>query len=330
MNRLRVLEYVRYFDGVWNLPASTLDTIRPRFPDVEIVSAADEVDVERRLPEADVVLGWAVRRDNFERASKLRWVHVTAAGVTPLMFPAMIESDVMISNSRGLQANAMAEHALGVMLMYVRKLHLARDVQAKREWAQTRIWTEPPPIGELGGSTLGLVGLGSIGVALATRAKALGMRVLAVRKHPASPPAPADAQWPAERLDDLLAESDVVVLVTALTGETRGLMNAARLARMKAGALLVNLGRGALVDEPALIAALERGTPAAAALDVTQKEPLPADSPLWAMPQVILTPHISGMAPRYWERAVAMFADHLDAFLAGRPLPNLVDKRAGY
>jgi phosphoglycerate dehydrogenase-like enzyme len=240
--------------------------------------------VDRRLPEADAVLGFAVTRDNFARASRLKWVHVTAAGVGPLLFPAMVESDVLLSNSRGLHGASMAEHTIGVMLSFVRNLHLSRDAQARRQWVQLDFARGNPAIGQLAGRTLGLVGLGAVGSATATRAKALGMRVIAVRKHPATPAAPADEQWPASRLDDLLAASDFVVLAAPLTGETRGLIDAARLARMKPGALLVNLGRGSLVDEPALIAALERGAIGGGAR-CHAREPLPAGSPLWAMPQ---------------------------------------------
>jgi phosphoglycerate dehydrogenase-like enzyme len=156
------------------------------------------------------------------------------------------------------------------------------------------------------------------------------MRVIAVRRHPAADPAPAHAQWAASRLGELLAEADWVVLAAPHTPETVGLIGAAELARMKPGARLVNLGRGALVDEPALVAALQSGKLAGAALDVFAEEPLPAASSLWDLPEVIVTPHTSGLAPRYWERAMAQFTENLERWLAGAPLRNVVDKRAGY
>jgi len=330
MSDLCVLEFVRFFDGVWNLPAHHVDLLRRRLPGVRVLSPEDQAEADARLPEADVVLGWAVRRENFAHATRLRWVHVTAAGVGPLMFPELIASDVLVSNSRGLHSVSMAEHALGVMLAFFRKLHLARDAQARREWAQDRLWTDPPDFGELSGATLGLLGYGAVGRAVAQRARALGMRVIAVRRRPEPDPDGIAEQWGEDRLEDLLAVCDVLVLAAPLTPATQARIGAAEIARMRPHALLVNLGRGALVDEPALIAALERGAIAGAALDVTREEPLPAASPLWAMPQVILTPHISGLGPRYWERAMDMFVDHVEAFRAGRPLPNLVNKAEGY
>jgi phosphoglycerate dehydrogenase-like enzyme len=236
----------------------------------------------------------------------------------------------VLTNGRGLHAVSMAEHALGLMLAFARKLHLSRDLQHARRWGQVGLWTEPPPFGQLAGGTLGLVGLGAVGSALAARAAALGMRVLAVRPHPQADPAPAHEQWGLERLPALLERADWVVLAAPHTGATRGLVGAAELARMKPGAVLVNLGRGALVDEPALVAALRAGRIAGAALDVVHEEPLAADSPLWELPNVILTPHVSGLGPGYWERAVAQFEGNLERYVAGRPLENVVDQRAGY
>jgi phosphoglycerate dehydrogenase-like enzyme len=330
MTRVRVLEWVRFPNGVWNLPRELARSLANGVPGVEVWCPETREEVESLLPEADVVLGFAVRSDNFVRAARLRWIHCTAASVTGVLFPALVESDVLVTNARGLHGDAMAEHALSMMLAFTRKLHHARDSQRAHDWAQVAQWSESPPIGSLAGATLGLVGLGAIGSALATRARALGMHVIAVRKHPTADPAPADEQWPAVRLPDLLAVSDWVVLVAPHTVETNGMIGARELARMKPGARLVNLGRGALVDEPALVEALRSGRLAGAALDVFAEEPLPAASPLWDMREVIVTPHTSGLAPRYWERAMQQFDDNLRRWLAGEPLRNMVDKRAGY
>src|SRR5262249_28154363 len=174
-------------------------------------------------------------------------------------FPALVQSDVVLTNGRGLHAAAMAEHAIGALLAFARKLHLARDAQHERRWIQPELVNGAPPFGELEGATLGLVGFGGAGAAIAVRARALGMKVIAVRAHPATPPDPAHEQWGTERLDDLIAIADALVLVPALTADTTRLIGAERLARTRPGAVLVNLGRGGLIDEPALIAALERG-----------------------------------------------------------------------
>lgn len=330
MSDLRVLEYVRDDHGVWNLPEHELAPIRERFPSVRLDSARDRDEVARLLPDADVVLGWAVRPENFATAARLKWIHVTAAGLGNLLFPELVASDVVVTNARGMHATAMAEHALGVMLAFVRRLHVARDAQARRAWVQDALWTDPPSFGELAGSTLGLVGLGAVGSAIAARARAFGMRVVAVRRRPAADPAPADVQWGPERLDAMLAQCDWLVLAPPLTAETRGLMDRRRLALLRPHAVLVNLGRGALVDEAALVEALASGRIGGAALDVFEREPLPESSPLWSMPNVIVTPHVAGTGPRYWARSVELFARNLDAWIAGRPLENVVDKRAGY
>lgn len=325
-----MIVFIRDRDGVWSLPAEHVEALARRFPQVRFDSPPDREAADRLLPEADVVYGWAVRERNFALARRLRWIHVSAAGVGSVLFPALVESPVVLTNGRGLHSDAMAEHAIGVLLSFARKLHLARDAQRERRWVQRELWTGPPPFGALEGSTLGLVGLGAIGRAVARRARALGMTVLAVRRHPDGDPAPAHEHWGLERLDELLGRSDALVLAAPLTAESAGMLDRARLARLRPHAVLVNLGRGALVDEDALIAALRSGAIAGAALDVFRDEPLPASSPLWDMPQVLVTPHVSGFGPRYWERAVDQFAANLDAFARGAPLANVVDKRAGY
>jgi phosphoglycerate dehydrogenase-like enzyme len=325
---LTVLEFIR--NDVWTLPPRHVEGLAAEFPEMRFLSPRDRAEADASLPEADVILGWAVSPKNFATAERLRWIQVFAAGVSTWLFPALIESPVLVTNGRGLHAVSMAEHTLGVMLAFARKLHLARDAQHERRWTQDELWVGPPPFTALAGGTLGLVGFGAVGSAIAERAAALGVRVIAVRRHPLANPAPAHEQWGTERLAELIARSDWLVLAVPETPATRHLVGAAELRSMKPGAILINLGRGALVDELALVAALRDGTIAGAALDVFEQEPLPADHPLWALPNVIATPHVSGIGPRYWERGLELFTRNLRAFRDGRPLENLVDKRAGY
>ena len=330
---LRVLEWVRFPSGIWNLPRELAAKIAADVADVALVTVMSPVtrrEADDLLPDADVVLGFAVRAANFAGAHQLRWIHSTAASVTGVLFPELVASDVIVTNARGLHADAMAEHALAMMLAFARKLHHARDAQRAHEWAQETMWDQSPGIGSLAGATLGLVGLGAIGGAIAARARALGMRVIAVRRRPAADAAPAHEQWPVSRLRELLPRVDWLVLVAPLTPETEGLIGREELSLLRPGARLMNLGRGALVDEPALIEALATRKLAGAALDVFAEEPLPATSALWDMPEVILTPHTSGLAPRYWERAMEQFTANLRRYVAGEPLLNLVDKQAGY
>lgn len=330
MPALTVLEYVRDPDGVWTLPPALLEDLRRRFPDVAFVSPEDRAAADAALPDAEIVLGYAVRPHNFAAAKRLRWIQITSAGVGSVVFPALAESDVVLTNGSGLFSDAMAEHGLGMMLAFARRLHHARDLQRERRWGQTWLRDGAPGFATLEGATLGIVGFGSIGAALARRARGFGMRVIGLRRTPRTPPDPADAQWPLERLDELIGESDWLALAAPLTDATRGMIGAGEIARMRPHAVLINLGRGGLVDEDALIAALAGGRIGGAALDVFREEPLPESSPFWAMPDVIVTPHVSGIGPRLWERAMALFARNLTAFREGRPLENVVDKRAGY
>ena len=327
---LTLLEFVRHENHVWNLPTRYAEALARDFPEVRIASPASRAEADAALPESDIVFGWAVQKKNFGTARRLRWIHVAAASVAPLMFPELIESPVVVTNGRGTHSEAMAEHTIGVMLMFVRKLHLARDAQNRREWTAESMWHDPPIFGQLAGTTLGLVGFGSIGQAIAGKARGMGMRVIAVRRRPATDPAPADEQWGTERLPELLEQADWIVLAPPLTAETRGMIGRPQIARMKKTATLVNLGRGSLVDEAALIEALIEARVAGAALDVFQEEPLPAASPLWTMPNVIVTPHVSGFGPDYWDRVIALFRRNLRAFLDERPMENVVDKQAGY
>ncbi len=330
MEPLRVLEWVRFENGVWNLPRADVERLAHDFPQVRFESPGTRDEADALLPVSDVVLGFAARAANFANAARLRWIHSTAAGVGGLLFPALVESPVTVTNARGLHARSMAEHTIGVMLAFARKLHHSRDAQRERRWSQLDQWSGPPAFEQLDGATLGLVGFGHVGRAIAERARGLGMHVLAVRRCPDADPAPAHEQWGVERLDELFGRADWIVLAAPHTGETTRMAGAAQFARMRPGARLVNLGRGALVDEPALIDALRAGRPAGAALDVFEDEPLPATSPLWDMPEVLVTPHVSGIGPLYWERAMDQFAANLRRFLAGEPLENVVDKRAGY
>lgn len=323
-----MLEFHR--EGIWTLPGAHLERMRRDFPDLRFEAPRGREECDALLPEADVVFGWALRRETFTRARRLRWVHVSAAGVGRVLFPELVESPVVVTNGRGLHAVAMSEHALAVVLGFARRLHLARDAQHERRWAEAALWLDPPGMGQVEGGTMVLIGLGAVGSAIAPRAAAFGLRVIAVRLHPSGDPAPAHEQWGIDRLHEALGRADWVVLAAPLTARTRGLIAAPELEAMKPGAVIVNLGRGPLIDEPALIDALRRGRIAGAALDVFAEEPLSPESPLWAMPNVIVTPHVSGIGPRYWERAVALFERNLKAFLAGQPLVNVVDKRAGY
>jgi phosphoglycerate dehydrogenase-like enzyme len=311
----------------WAMPAAYVEELRRRFPGIRFLHAENDEAMVRLIPTADVALTSRLTPQAFGAARALRWVHSPAAGVGSMLFPAMKASPVVLSNSRGMNAAAVAEHALMLMLAALRRLPEAVRAQAGRRWAADELSGLP----SLRGRTLLVVGLGAIGQELARMASAAGMRVVGTRRETGDPPpCGVDAAYAPEDLPQLLPAADIVALTVPLTAETRGMIGAAELALMKRTAWLVNVARGKLVDERALVAALEGGTIAGAALDVVEHEPLPAGSPLWSLPNAIITPHVAGFREDYWAAAIDLFAANLQRFLAGEPVANIVDKQAGY
>jgi len=326
---------------LWTAPAWFSERLRGDFPQLEVVHRENYESIEDDLRDAEIAVTWSLRPEQFHAARKLRWIHSPAAAVHQLLIPEIVASDVVVTNARGVHGPVVAEHALALILALAKCLPSAMRWQAQHAWAQEQLWRERPHPREIAGATLGLIGVGSIGGEVAGRAEALGMRILAVREHPekgtdwARPAAPAVAAEPPavcgpEGLEQTLRESDYVVVAAPLTGKTRALLDAPRLACMKREACLVNVSRGALVEERALIAALESGRIGGAALDVFEHEPLSSDSPLWDLPNVLITPHSAALTDRLWQRHYELIAKNLQHYLAGQPLLSAVDKQKGY
>jgi phosphoglycerate dehydrogenase-like enzyme len=314
--------------AIWTIPLEYVARLRAAFPAHTFLHATDHAAAEAMYPDADVVFAGQVTPGQLAAARRLRWVHSPAAGVGGMLFPEMVASGVVITNSRGMSAETIAEHVLAVTLAIFRRLPHAFRSQAAREWAQDAIGAERNKL--IAGSGVLVVGLGSIGTAVARRLTLLGARVTGLRRRVSGTP---DGGWTvasADRLHALLPEADVVVIAAPHTRETRNLIGARELALMSRDAVLVNVSRGQLVDEAALADALRDGRIGAAALDVFVDEPLPPGSPFWTLPNVLVTPHTSGFRPDHWEAAVDLFADNLRRFDAGEPLVNVVDKEAGY
>ena len=250
-----------------------------------------------------------------------------------MLFPAMIESPVVMSNSRGISADTIAEHVVAVTLVMFRKLPLVVARQAEQTWALDAVLADPP-LRTIAGSVVLVIGLGAIGMATARRMSALGARVSAIQRQPdGSPPGFVERIGTPGNLLEFLPDADVVVLSAPQTRETARLIGAPELAAMRRDSLLVNVSRGSLVDENALVAALSSTsgrTIGAAALDVFEREPLPPGSPLWRLPNVLVTPHMAGFRADHWDAVTRLFADNLRRFEAGQPLQNVVDKEAGY
>ena len=313
----------------WCIPEAEIDALRREFPEHTFVRADSDEAALAAIGDAEVVYGSRVTAEQFARARRLRWVHSPAAGIGSMLFPAMVRSEVVMTNSRGNSSITIAEHVIAVTLALLRDLPLAWRRQSEQVWAQNE-FDAGASIRTLRGSRVLIVGLGSIGGETARLALAFGAIVIGVRRNVAAPrPAGVEVVAPGQ-LHDQLPLADVVVLAAPQTAATVNVIGARELALMKAGAVLVNVSRGKLVDEAALIGALETGRLRGAALDVFAHEPLDPASPLWRRPDVLITPHVSGFHAGYWPQATRLFADNLRRFSAGQPLANVVDKEAGY
>jgi D-2-hydroxyacid dehydrogenase (NADP+) len=294
--------------------------------------AKDGADFARALPGADVVVTAALTDDELARSPRLRWLSSVAAGLDEIITPALLASGIAITNASGVHGPNIAEHVLAMMLMFTRGMPALFRAQLARRWERNLKSRSDGP-GELTGKTLLIVGLGRIGEAIALRARPFGLRIVALKRDPSNrhdDGVAVDELLGLDALDDVLPRADHVCLTVPLTRETRHLMDARRIARLHAGAYVYNISRGAVIEEAALVAALRAGKLAGAGLDVFEEEPLPATSPLWDLPNVVLTPHVAGVTPLYYQRTAALFAENLDRFLAGRPLENRFDPARGY
>jgi D-2-hydroxyacid dehydrogenase (NADP+) len=284
-------------------------------------------DPQKALRPAEILLSWSLLPpDLTERAPNLRWVQVISAGVDRLLSSGLLQSGVTLTTASGVHATPIGECVLGMMIMQAKGWPGLFRAQARREW--TRFW---PRV--LSGQTVGIVGLGSIGREVARLAKTFGMRVLGVRRSGApveSGDYLVDEMFGPLDLLKVLAESDYVVLALPLTEETHHVIGELALRSMKPSAYLINISRGAVIDEAALVRALKEGEIAGAGLDVFESEPLPPESELWDMENVIISPHIAGGTPVYMEQAVEIFCDNLRRYLADEPLRNVVDRQRGY
>jgi len=315
---------------LWHAPAWIRERLARDFPQLHFVQLETFDRIHEEIADADVVVGWSLRPDQFASAKKLRWIHSPAAAVHQLMFPELVSSSVIVTNATGVHGPVVAEHAMAVLLALAKRLPQTARYQQQKFWSQEKLWHERPRPREIAGATVLVLGMGSIGSEFTWRAKALGMKVLAVRENPGKGTAGADAVFATAQLGLALPQADYVLLCAPVTPATERIMNAACLARMKPDAYLINVGRGNLVDEPALLHALREHRIAGAALDVFDHEPLPADSPFWALDNVLITPHTAAVTEKLWDRHYAQIADNLRRFISGQPLLNQVDKKMGY
>ena len=328
---MKILLALHHRLEMWTIPAWFPEKLRAEFPQFEITHRNTYDNLEDYLSDVEVLFTLSLRPDQFKMAQKLKWLHCPAAAVHQFSFPEFVNSDVVLTNGRDVHGPVVAEHVMALIFALAKNLHLCARYQQKREWGQEPVWYANPHPRFIAGATLGLVGLGSIGRPVAKHASALGMRVIATRANPEKGSADGVAQvFPSSQLDQLLTQSDYVVLAAPVLASTEGLIGTKQLAKMKPNACLINVGRGQLVDEPALIEALREKKIGGAALDVFDKEPLPSDSPFWDMESVLITPHTGGLADKLWEREYDLFSENLRRHLGHQPLLAFVDKQKGY
>ena len=323
-----------------DVDAERLAAVKKSADGMRVVNCADEEQAAAEIADAEAFFGKMTPR-LLESARKLEWVQSPTASLEHYIFPALAEHPCRLSNMRGLFSDVIADQVLGYMICFSRQLltYIRRQQEARwdpvgGEGGRPSFKVGPAQVSSidrahrcLSDLTLGVIGLGHIGAEVARRGAACGMRVIAVDVKPKQPPPGVGVVLPFEELDALLGEADFVVICAPHTPATEGLFRREKFERMKRDAVLINIGRGVIVNLTDLNAALEEGRIAGAALDVFEVEPLPADNPLWLRDNVIITPHVAGFSPRIAERHLAVLLDNIERFRKGEPLRNLVDKR---
>jgi phosphoglycerate dehydrogenase-like enzyme len=308
------------------MPRAALERIRAIMPEARLAITERPEEIEPLIEEVEIAAGHFPAR-SIERAPNLRWYQQWGAGADWLLrHPDIAARDFILTNASGVHAIPISEHILAYLLAFARSLPAAFFDQERHQWDREK----DLPVFELAGKTLLLVGVGAIGQRTAQVASALGMRVHGIRREAAENVPGVERMFRPEQLMEALPEADFVVLTLPLTAESRGMFGERAFSRMKPTAYLINIGRGGTVDETALINALQTGQIAGAGLDVFEKEPLPPESQLWDMKNVIITAHYAGSTPHYQERALEIFIDNLERYAKGQPLRNVVDKQQGY
>lgn len=292
-------------------------------PDSSVI-VAELGDAAKYMDNCDVLVawGWMDIRTLLSNAPKLRWIHVLSAGVENILSPELASSSIILTNSKGIHGIPVSEHVLAMMLTFSRGINFFIRNQLNREWKRANV-------DEIHNKTIGIVGLGSIGREIAKKAKGLGMNVVAVKKQ-ITTELFVDKLFSPEQLNDMLALSDFVVSALPLVEETREYFKLEQFSAMKDSAYFINIARGGVVRETDLVTALQQGLIKGAGLDVFDHEPLQNDSPLWEMPNVLITPHIAALSPYYLDRAMKLFADNLGRFVKDGEMYNLIDKSKGY
>ncbi len=311
------------------IPEEQLAAVRSIAPGKQVLVTKDSQEIECQLDEIEIVAGH-LSPDHTRlvlQGKHLRWIQQWGAGADWLLHnPEAVQLDFVLTNASGVHAIPISEHILAMLLAFARGLPNAIRAQLEKQWKGP----DDSEVFELAGKTLLLIGTGAIGARTARLAAAFDMQVFGIRRNPAETLEGVKTMFAPNRLIELLPRADFVVLTVPLTAETTGMIGRRELGAMKPSAFIVNIGRGGTIEEQVLIEALREGWIAGAGLDVFEAEPLPEDSPLWSMQNVLITAHYAGITPQYHTRAMTIFLDNLRRYVAGQPLRNVVDKQQGY
>ncbi|MGC8813109.1 D-2-hydroxyacid dehydrogenase [Dictyoglomus sp.] len=294
-----------------------------------IKEARNDVEIVENIEEAEVFLGGHISKDDLKKAKNLKWIQSSSAGIDNLLFEELLNSDIIITTASGVHPKPIAEHVFALLLSWTRRINIALRGKFERKWNRDEIkWCE-----ELTGKTMGIIGYGKIGQEIGRIAKSFGMKVIGVKRDINQKDDMVflpDELFSYKDLHEVLRRSDIIVLVLPLTSETKDLIGEEEFKVMKKDAIFINVGRGKTVKEDALVKALENGQIQCALLDVFYEEPLPEESPLWNLENVIITPHIAGMTPYYDGRLVEIFIHNLKNYPKISRMLNVVDKSLGY
>jgi len=326
----KLLICVQHRFALWVPPPEMAAGIRARWPEMRVVQLTSYDGLERELPDTDIFVGFSIRPEQFAWQRKLKWIHSTAAAVGQFMRMDLRQCGIELTNATSVHAVPIPEHLLGTLISLARRFPDCLRYQQQARWAQQELWDAPVRPRELRGQVILFIGFGHIGRGAAKLLRPIGARVWAVTRSGRGDADLAERFFPARQLHELLPLADFVVLAAPETPETRKMIGARELALLKPSAYFVNVARGALVDEPALAAALERRAFAGAALDVTSQEPLPPESPLWKLDNVFITPHVSAVTENLWARQTDLLMENLERWFTGRELQNRVDLKRGY
>jgi phosphoglycerate dehydrogenase-like enzyme len=309
------------------LPDEFVGDLRSSFPDLTFHVATTPQEQMAHIKSADVFYGWPAR-EVFRAADRLRWIQNPGTGIDQVLgVPEIIDSDVVLTNCLGPHTTPMADHVMWMVLTLAHEGRKMHDDQRARRWEPNKYSMNQI---ELNGGTMGILALGGIGREVARRAHGFGMKVYAVDLQPTDPPPEVRELWGIERLDDLIGMSDWFVVTVPLTPDTKGIIDARRIGLMKPNAHMIIISRGNLVDEKALAEAIQSGRIAGAGIDATAVEPLPQESPLWGLDNVVLSPHASALTPEMYEGRRQIFKENLRRFLANEPFLYVADKSAGF